>query len=141
MRNRRDTTIDITAHLSPEDAERIVEAAKNGETASVTLNVPMLSDDAETLRLILEAPEDTDMVTLLEMTGLDFSRDLTDMSFAGVSWGANDMSGFDLSGCDLTGCDFSEATGLSEMKYEDAVIDNVKWPEGFIPYNGPSLRH
>lgn len=140
MANRDDEMVTFTVNLSSEEAERLAKAAERGEAVTLSIPLKVTGEIAETLTDILTAPDEADMVELLEIAGLDPAKDLTHHDFSGAKWGPHDLTGYDLTGCNLAGCDFSEAV-VDEMIYTDATIDDVVWPEGYIPYNGPSVRH
>jgi hypothetical protein len=135
-----DDTLTFTLDVSVADAERLIEASHSGEPVTLRIPLKLSGEIAETLTEIHDAPEDTDMVSLLEIAGLDPARDMAGSDLSGTTWGPHDLSGYNLSGCNLTGCDFSESL-VDEMIYTDATIDDVIWPEGYVPYNGPKMRH
>lgn len=135
-----DEMLTFTLDVSAADAERLIEASHSGQPVTLRIPIKLSGEIAETLTEIHDSPEDTDMVSLIEIAGLDPAKDLAGTDWSGTIWGPHDLAGYNLAGCNLTGCDFSESI-VDGMIYTDATIDDVIWPEGYVPYNGPSIRH
>lgn len=135
-----DDLVRFTIPVSAEQAEDIQSAIEEGRPVRLTAKLTLPDDMANTLSSIMNAPEDMDMVQLLEMAGLDPSKDLRHSNFAGTSWGAHDLTGYDFTGADLAGCDFSEAN-VDGAIFDGARLDDVTWPEGFDPEAPSILRH
>jgi hypothetical protein len=140
MRSDDDETVTFTLDVSAADAERLIEASHTGQPVTLRIPIELSGEIAETLSEIHDAPDDADMVSLIEIAGLDPAKDLADTDWSGAIWGPHDLAGYNLAGCNLSGCDFSQAN-VDGMIYTDAMIDDAVWPEGYIPYNGPSIRH
>jgi uncharacterized protein YjbI with pentapeptide repeats len=82
---------------------------------------------------IFTSPDDS-FVKLMEIAGLDGTKDFRYRRLVGVELDDADVSGWDLTGCDLTDADFTKVRNIDKAIFtKDTKFSGTKLPDGVTP--------